>query len=332
MITTILFDILGPILLLVLIGALARWRFRIDVGSLSKLNIYVFVPAFFFDHVVGSDLSLGQAVGVILATILQVTVLGGLVWMLGRAVRADRRTIAAVAMCVMFYNSGNYGLALSELAYPGVGTQDSVAGAAQNGPAVQAFVVFCQNTLNFTLGLFIAGSAGGGTVGQSLRKFLRMPTLYVLALAMLARWWRVEGGEIPKLITVTTQYLSRGLVPVALITLGAQLAMKPRWPRWKPVSFVLFVRLIWAPVQMALLLLGLHQLFVGKSEILALWPWPAENLILTAGVPTAINTLLVTIEVGGDAELTADCVFWTTVFSSLTITLWLVVLRSGWIV
>lgn len=351
-ISNILFNILGPILVLVLLGALARWRFKIDVGSLSKLNIYVFVPAFFFDHVVNSELSLGQALGVIVATVLQVAILGGLVWVIGRAAGASRKTIAAVAMCVMFYNAGNYGLALSDLAYPGkapppaVKTEAAASAAApiadapaassdgvvvKNGPAVQAFVVFCQNILNFTVGLFIAGSAGGGSIRTSLQKFIRMPTLYTLTIALLARWWRVEGGEIPKLVTVTTQYLARGLVPLALITLGAQLAMKPRWPRWRPVSFVLVIRLLWSPVQMALMLYGLHVAFRG-SEVLDLWTWPAENLILTAGVPTAINTLLVTLEVGGDAELTADCVFWTTVFSSLTITAWLVLIQSGWVV
>ena len=323
MIASIVFDILGPILVLVLLGAWARWRFKIDVGSLSKLNIYLFVPAFFFDHVVNSQLKLGQALGVIVATVTQVAVLGLLVWGVGRALGVSRRTLSAMAMCAMFYNAGNYGLALSELAYPGGAT------AGKNGPAVQAFVVFCQNLLNFSVGLFIAGSAGGASMGKNLKSFLRMPTLYTITVALLARYWVSDGHTLPKLLTITVSYLSKGLVPVALITLGAQLALKPRWPRWKPVSAVLLVRLIWAPAQMAAMLFGAHLLFAGKSPILDLWPWPAENLILTAGVPTAINTLLVTLEVGGDAELTADCVFWTTVLSSLTITAWLVVIRTA---
>jgi malate permease and related proteins len=158
-----------------------------------------------------------------------------------------------------------------------------------------------------------------------------MPTLYTITIALLARWWRTSGPdhELPKLVTVTVSYLSKGLVPVALITLGAQLAMKPRWPRWKPVAAVMGIRLVYAPLQMAALLFGVHWLVAGRSPVLDLWPWPAENLVLTAGVPTAINTLLVTIEMGGDAELTADCVFWTTVFSAVTITATLVVIRSG---
>ncbi|HEX8912289.1 MAG TPA: hypothetical protein VF796_08005, partial [Humisphaera sp.] len=233
-IASVLLDILGPILLLVLLGAWARWRFKIDVGSLSKLNIYLFVPAFFFDHVVNSALGLGQALGVIIATVTQVAVLGLLVWGIGRVVGAGHRTIAAVAMSVMFYNAGNYGLALSELAYPPGSAGD------RNGPAAQAFVVFCQNLLNFSVGLFIAGSAGGVSAKQNVKAFLRMPTLYTISVALVARYFRTEGHEVPKLITVTVGYLSKGLVPVALVTLGAQLAMKPRWPRWRPVSLVLF--------------------------------------------------------------------------------------------
>jgi predicted permease len=323
LIASILFDILGPILALVLLGAWARRQFKIDVGSLSKLNIYLFVPGFFFDHVVNSQLALSQALGVIVATVTQVALLGGLMFATGRAFGVSPKTVAAMAMCVMFYNAGNFGVALSDLAFP------PAAGTVRNGPAAQAFVVFCQNLLNFSVGLAIAGGANGGTLGDSAKAFLRMPTLYTITVALLARWWRVEGGEIPKFVTLTTAYLSKGLVPIALVTLGAQLALKPRWPRWRPVVPVLLVRLVYAPLQMAGMLFGLHWLFAGRSPVLDLWPWPAENLVLTAGVPTAVNTLLITLEMGGDADLTADCVFWTTVFSSVTITVWLVVIRGG---
>ena len=58
------------------------------------------------------------------------------------------------------------------------------------------------------------------------------------------------------------------------------------------------------------------------------WPLPAALLILTSGVPSAVNALLLTLELGGDTDLAAESVFWTTVFSCLTIAGWLLVLRS----
>jgi predicted permease len=319
MILSVLLNILLPILVMVGLGAWLRWKFQIDLGTLTKLNIYLFVPSFVFDRVANSKLPWSDMGGVVMITLVQVTTLGIIVWGIGRALNVGRKTLCAVALAVMFYNSGNFGLPLAQLAYPG-------NGGHKDGGAVQAFVVMVQNVLTFTLGLGIAASAHSAGAAQVLVRILRLPVLYVLAAALGARMWldAAPGRALPTLIAKPVEYLSAGLVPVALVTLGAQLAVRPRWPRWKPVALVLCLRLLVGPAQMALLLWGFHAI---GWRALDLWPWPAELLILTAAVPTAVNTLLLTLELDGDAALAADCVFWTTVFSCVTITGWLVALR-----
>ena len=77
----------------------------------------------------------------------------------------------------------------------------------------------------------------------------------------------------------------------------------------------------------AALLWGFHVMGWGALDLWGTSGWPAELLILTAGVPTAIVTLLLTLELGGDVDLAADCVFWTTIFSCGTISIWLLILR-----
>jgi predicted permease len=316
--TTILLNILLPILVLIALGAWVRRQFEVDLGTLGKINIYLFVPAFVYQKVATSTLPWSEMGGVIFITIAQVFVLGMLVWGLGRLLKVNRMTLSAVAIAVMFYNSANYGLPLAELAYP---SKD----ALKNGGAVQAFVVLTQNVLTFTVGLAIAAAAGAARWSEIFTRIFRMPVMYMLAAALLTRWW--IGGDaknLPLFIAKPAEYLAAGLVPVALITLGAQLAANPRWPRWRAISFVLVARLIFGPFQMIAMLWLLSK--TGWKPI-DLWPWPAELLILTAGVPTAVNTLLVTLELKGDAELAADCVFWTTIFSCVTIVGWLLVLR-----
>lgn len=318
---TILLDILAPILLMVGLGALMRHKFKIDLTTLGKLNIYLLVPAFVFDKVSNSQLSWSDMGGVVGVSVLQLIALGLVVWNLARLARVDRRMTAALALGVMFYNSGNFGLPLAELAYPaGAGPKD--------GAAVQAFVLLTQNFLTFTVGLLIASAAHGGAM-EVVGKFFRMPIIYMLAAALLARWWnhQPDSPGLPIFISATMRYLAQGMVPLALVTLGAQLASSPRWPRWKPVIFVATLRLLAAPFIMAGLLYSLHRLFPGSW--LDLWPWPAELLILTAAVPTAVNTLLLTLELEGDTETAADCVFWTTVLSSITIVACLFVLRMS---
>jgi predicted permease len=352
MITPILFDVLGPILILMGAGALLRWRFQIDLGTLSKINIYLLAPAFVFDKVANSSLSWEEMGGVVTISVMQVATLGLFIWGIGWALRVKRQTLAAVAMAVMFYNSGNYGLPLAELAYPqkdggrvvglsggGVGHEPSHTQPlhhattpprpTKDGGAVQAFVMLTQNVLGYTLGLIIAGFAHHEPVSplRNLWRVLRLPVLPMLCIALGARWWLQSDPShtLPLAITKPASYLSAALVPIALATLGAQLASNPRWPRWKPVSLVLVLRLLLGPVQMAALLYGFHLLGWNAVD---LWPWPAELLILTAAVPTAVTTMLLTLELEGDTDLAADCVFWTTVSSCVTIPIWLVLLRA----
>ncbi len=354
--STILLDILLPILLMVGLGAVLRWKFEMDLGTLSKLNIYLFTPAFIFDKVAHSKLAWADMGGIVMLTVTQVATLGLLIWGIGRAMKVSRKTLSAVALAVMFYNSGNYGLPLAELAYPtnnsgasnqrqepqargaseektnaATGSSASLRPAAKDGGAVQAFVVLSQNVLLFTVGLTVAAGASAGDFKEVLGKLFKLPVLYTLAVALSARYWL--GGDasrhLPVFIEKSCSYLSAGLVPIALVTLGVQLAGNPRWPRWKPVSAVLFLRLIAGPIQMAALLLLFQWTGWGPLQ---LYPWPAELLILTASVPTAINTLLLTIELDGDADLAADCVFWTTMASCVSIFAWLVVIKTLWFV
>ena len=183
LVTDVLLTILAPILLMVLIGALLRWKLRIDVATLGKLNIYLFVPVYVFEYVSTSRLEWEEMIGIFGITVVQVMTLGLLIWGIGRALRISRPTLAAIALAVMFYNSGNYGLPLAQLAYPG---RD---GSDHNGAAVQAFVMMAVNLLTFTVGMAIAASAHHGGIGKGIAVLLRLPILTGLAAGVLAQWW-----------------------------------------------------------------------------------------------------------------------------------------------
>src|SRR5690348_14399555 len=105
LVTDVLLTILAPILLMVLIGALLRWKLRIDVATLGKLNIYLFVPVYVFEYVSTSRLEWEEMIGIFGITVVQVMTLGLLIWGIGRALRISRPTLAAIALAVMFYNS-----------------------------------------------------------------------------------------------------------------------------------------------------------------------------------------------------------------------------------
>ncbi len=321
MLLNVLLDIVAPILVMVALGAAMRVAFKIDITSLTKLNLYLFSPAFVFYNVAHSTLDLTQISGIILIVALHMVAMGTLVWGLCRSTGVSRPTTSACALAVMFYNSGNYGLPLITLAFPpGDGMKD--------GPATQVFVLFTMNMLTFTIGTALASFSSKDPINWrgSLIAVLKLPTLPMILAAFVAQYYLKAdpSNALPPWINEPARYLANGLVPLALVTLGAQLASSWRWPRWRPVMLVVTMRLIAGPAVMWLMLAGFGYL---EIPILDLWPWPAETLILAASVPTAINTLLLVLEMRGDAELSADVVFWTTILSPITITAWLTALR-----
>ena len=303
---TILADILLPILLLMAAGFALRRAFGLDMASLVKLNLYLFTPGFVFRYVSTAQIGGDTMLGIVVASLLLAGITGAVAYAAGRSAGAAWPTTSAVMLATMVYNSGNYGVPLATLAY------------GDFGAGVQAFVLSTQSILTFTVGLALAGSAAGGGWRTTVGKMLRLPILYALAAALVWRWaMGPQAAAMPRWLDATTAYLAGGLVPVALVTLGAQLASAPSWPRFRPVGFVLIARLLAGPALMAGVTFALHALFPGGP--LDLWPNAAAVLIVTAGVPTAVNTLLLTMEMGGDEKLAGDCVFWTTILSPVTL-------------
>ena len=304
---TILTDILLPILLLIAAGVGLQKGFGLNLDTLVKLNLYLFVPGFVFRSVAVAELAGEAMLGIVVTTAFLSLSLAGVAYAVCRAAGVAWPTASAAMLATMIYNSGNYGIPLAKLAY------------GDFGGSVQAFVLSTQSILTFTLGMALAGSATGGGAGVLLKKMAKLPILYALAAALAWRWIGSGGGaaRLPTWLDATTGYLAAGLVPVALVTLGAQLARSPRWPRWRPVGLVVALRLACGPMVMFALCWGAHVALPGT--MLDLWPGTAAVLIVTAGVPTAVNTLLLTMELGGDERLVGDCVFWTTILSPLTL-------------
>ena len=308
----ILSDVLLPIVVMIALGALLRRAFAIDVNTLVKINLYGLLPAFIFRYVATSRLE-GEAMGGIVVAVAATTVLAGLgVWVLGRGAR--RATTIATVMAVTIQNCGNYGVPLAILTY------------GETGGQVQTFVLASQNLLTFTLGVLLAGAAAGGGLGQATRRMLAMPMPYALAAGLAAR--PVLGGEpLPVWLDEATKFLGAGLVPVALLTLGAQLAVAPRWPRWGPTSAALAGRLLAGPLLMAGLL-GLARVVWPGGMLDLLGTVVGDVLIVTAAVPTGVNTLLLTLEMKGDEALAADAVFWTTLASAASVPATILLVRS----
>ena len=290
-------DLIVPIFLVVLVGYFARQKMGLQVAPIVTLNLYFFVPAYLFTRISQSEIGWSQVGQIGLGIILPMLILGPLLLGFFSWFRVHRETAAVITSSSLFFNSGNFGVPLAELAFGAKGGQ------------VQAFVVMFTSLATFFFGywIIIRGQQGGwsGVAGR----FFRMPYIYVVAAALALRGlnfscpaWSLKGLEM----------LSAGMVPTALITLGAQLGGRSGTPRWSIILPVCALKLLLFPA-----------IALGVSTSLGTWPWPGTALLIATAAPTAVNTLMITLDVGGDAELAADCVFWCTLLSAFTVAGWL---------
>jgi hypothetical protein len=297
----ILLNVIAPVLVIVTIGAVVqRWR-QMSVKTLVQLNLYLFVPAFLYVRISQSTLSWTHIGGTAVAVFGTIAVMAPPIFFALRAKRASGNTIAAVVVGGLFFNAGNFGIPVAELAF------------GQSGGEVQALVVLFMNTSIFLLG-YVALALAQGHGARAALGYFKLPMIYAIVAAFAVR---ETGYAPPAWLTGALGTIADGMVPVAAITLGAQLITRARWPRWKLIVPVMSLKLLIMPAVTALLV-----------WLLGLWPWPGAQLILASAGPTAVNTLLLTIELDGDAETAADCVFWTTLACGVTVTIVLSILLA----
>ncbi|MEA3211516.1 MAG: malate permease [Chthoniobacter sp.] len=289
-------QVLLPILVMFGAGWLLERRCRLDLGTLVRSNIYLFVPAFIFVQIVRSDLTAELALRVVAFTGAIIAGMFILSALAGRLMGYPRPLTRSLQLATMFYNSANYGVPLMALAFPA------------NGPLVQVFVIVTINVSTFTVGLLLAASAHRSG-WRAWLPVLRQVSVWAVAAALIVRGFHLPVQQW-RWLWVPLGYFSDALVGIALITLGAQISKTERPKHLSRLGWALGLRLLGGPL-LAWALVGAFG-FTGET---------AKIMILSAAFPTAVNTALIAHEFDADVHFAASAVFASTLFSMITVTL-----------
>jgi len=222
---TIFYFIVLPLLLLVGIGYVIQRFLGLDMLTLRRLNFYFVMPGIIYCSLVQSDLR-ARDVAVVVAFALAIQlVLGCLTWLAAVARRVPRDQRNAMIMTTIYYNAGNYGLPLQDLAFRAVG--ESAFAQSQ-----QVFVMATQNLTNFTVGIVLAaGGKGRVSWRRNIGHMLRLPPVWVILAAVVTLLLRNALGSHSWAVQAVQPfwqallYVRDAFIGVALLTLGAQLAI-----------------------------------------------------------------------------------------------------------
>lgn len=295
-----------PLVVVVGVGVLMDRRFKLNLESLVKLNLYVMVPAFIFARLLDTPMA-GHEAGRIMATAFTTLMLCGVVsFFVGRALHLNGAAQKAHSLASMLGNCGNFGLPLVTLAF------------GKEAAAVQVYVLVTMNVSTFTVGLFLANAdAAGGwrSHAKALTATLRQPAIYAVTAAVICKNFDIPVQSVT-FLWEPIKMIADALIGFALLTLGVQLSQTQPAPLRAPLISALAIRLLMGPV-----------IAYALTELMHFPKAIAAVIILTAGSPTAVNSALLAHEFGGDRSFATASVYYSTLLSMLTVTLNLAVLR-----
>ncbi len=291
----IILDVILPILILMLIGAILQRKFQFDLKQLSTLITYCLMPAAVFVNIYDIRIEIDLLLQIIYYLMLYSLSLIIVSHLISKILKLEKGESAALKNSISLMNSGNYGLPVSQLIF----SHNPV------GVSIQIFIVIFQNLLTYSYGIYNLLSATK-TIGGIIQSFLRLPVFHALVLGILFQSFAIR---IPNSIFLPLNQLANSFVAIALILLGAQLANIKLNFFHRVITWSLIGRLLMGP------LLALSMIYLLNIDGIV-----AQSLFIASSFPTSRNTSTIAMEYQIEPELHAQIVLFSTLFSIITVT------------
>ncbi|MEF7655410.1 AEC family transporter [Bacillus sp. ZJS3] len=291
----IILDVIVPILILMLIGAILQRKFQFNLKQLSTLITYCLMPAAVFVNIYDISIETGLLLQIMYYLMLYSLSLMLVSYFISKTLKLEKGESAALKNSISLMNSGNYGLPVSQLIF----SHNPV------GVSIQIFIVIFQNLLTYSYGIYNLLSATK-TIGGIIQSFIRLPVFHALVLGILFQSFTIQ---IPNSIFLPLNQLANSFVAIALILLGAQLANIKLNFFHRVITWSLIGRLLMGP------LLALSMIYLLNIDGIV-----AQSLFIASSFPTSRNTSTIAMEYQIEPELHAQIVLFSTLFSIITVT------------
>ena len=310
-----LFDLVLPFFGMIALGYFCGKRVKLPAEGLAWMQfflIYVSLPMLFFRLIADKPLSELTNWPYVIATTLATYVVFALSFTVGLYF-----TRGNLPQSVMQGVAGAY----SNIGYMGPPLILAAMGPAASAPVVLIFVF--DNLLLFSLIPFLMALAGVEkksmleTARDVAWKVVTHPFNIATVLGVVAA---VTKLQLPSALDKMTIWLSGAAAPCALFLLGVTVAIRPMQKMPPEVPALMFIKLIVHPLLILLLL-----------SIMGDFPpaWVFAGMVMAA-LPPALNIFVISTQYGVGVERASASILVGTVASMVTLTLFLWLIREGY--
>lgn len=297
---SVLAETVAPVFAVLLAGAWLRHRGVLDPSAISRVALYLLAPALIFSSISRTRVPVAELGRMALGVVLIMSALYVVGLVVGRLSGASPDARAGYLLSTVFMNAGNYGLPLILFAF------------GEEGFAVAVSFFVTQSFLTNTAGAYVA-SRGKGTVRAALSNALRLPALYAAALALP---FPILGVEPPPAVIRPVDLVGRAAIPLLLLVLGSQLRLRVRASHLRMTAAAIVTRLALSPL-MAL----------GIAALLDFGDLARAVFVVEAAMPTAVMTVVLSLQFDADTEMLAGIVAYSTVLSVLSLSVLIPLVR-----
>lgn len=306
-----IFNILSPVLLLVILGiVLARLKFcgPVFMAELNKFTFYVALPASLFRtaSIAGDS---GPEVAGILGTVLSVTLLAAVVgWLASVALQLPASSHAAVSQSSFRANLAYIGLPVLAYAFEGL-----PEGKSHFATAVVCLAVLTSSYNVLAIIVLQAGrhSLSWHSLATGLRALATNPLLLACAagLAFNALDW-----SLPLFLDRTLETIGAAAVPMALTCIGGSIAFIKLGKNIAGMAAAVCIKLVVVPVCVFAL-----------GTLLGLATVDLRIAMVFAACPTAAAAFVMARQMDADEAVASGSIVLSTIFSALAlpVALWL---------
>ena len=291
------FETIFSIILMILLGYLLKILGVLrekDAYSLNKVVVNIAIPSLIFNSIYNSEISTISAL--LKMPLVSVTIsflVGIMAFIWTKMAYYDKRRAWSVILPAAMVNSGFMG-------YP------VVLGVFGDAGLLRAILYDMGSVFVFLIMGIILAFIFGKDYKRILKRTLFFPPLWALFLGVIFNALSLPLGIISNVIG----YLSGAAIPLIMISLGLSLNFKVIRSSLKDAAIVSIFKLLISPLLATLLIILF--LFSNLEKSVA---------IIEAAMPSAMLSMVLSIENNLDINLTAACVFMSTALSLITLPL-----------
>lgn len=199
----------------------------------------------------------------------------------------------------------------------GVAFMQNIYGTSAIAPLMILATVPLYNVAAVMILSFTASGSNGfdkKSLVKSLKGIATNPIIWGILIGMVISLARIE---LPVIISKTLHNFSVLATPLALIGLGAGFEGKKALAKIKPTIVCTLTKLFVMPV-----------IFLPLAAYMGFRDDKMVAILIMLGAPTTVSCYIMSRNMGHEGVLSSSCVVATTFLSSVSITLWLYLLKS----